>query len=99
MANLLLTARDGYSFGPGSFGEYVMSAPKSYTVGGHGYLSDNPRMAAMFVAAGRGIKKGAKLGRFDNTCVAPTAARLLGCSLPNPDGHVLTEILTEDLSR
>ena len=95
MGNLLLIAKDGYSFGPGAFGEYVMSAPKAYSTGGHGYLSDNPRMAAIFVAAGRGIKKGAKLPVFDNTCVAPTVAKLLGYSLPNTDGRVLNEILAD----
>jgi hypothetical protein len=99
MCNLLLTAKDGYSFGPGSFGEYAMSTSKAYTVGGHGYLSDNPRMTAMFVAAGRGIKKGAKLGLFDNTAVAPTAALLLGRSLPGADGRVLSEILTDPFAK
>jgi predicted AlkP superfamily pyrophosphatase or phosphodiesterase len=95
MGNLLLTAKDGYSFGPGNFGEYVMSTSKAYTVGGHGYMSDNPRMTGMFVAAGRGIKKGAKLGMFDNTSVAPTAAYLLGPAMACADGRILTEILSE----
>jgi arylsulfatase A-like enzyme len=98
MGQLMLTAKDGFSFGPGPFGEYVMSAPKAYTTGGHGYLSDNPRMEAIFVASGRGIKKGAKLWKFDNTCVAPTAAKLLGYTLPGADGHVLNSILTDDAS-
>jgi arylsulfatase A-like enzyme len=48
----------------------------------------------MFIAAGRGIKKGVTLEVFDSIDVAPTAARLLGVELPNVDGKVLSEILS-----
>jgi predicted AlkP superfamily pyrophosphatase or phosphodiesterase len=99
MANLLLTAREGYSFGPGNFGEYVMNTSRSYAVGGHGYLNTDPRMTAIFVASGRGIKPGAKLGMIDNTSVAPTAARLLGQTIPGADGRVLTEILADSTAK
>jgi len=61
--------------------------------GSHGYLSSNPRMNAVFVASGRGIKRGAKLDVIDNRDVAPTMAHLLGQKLPRADGKVLKEIL------
>ena len=48
---------------------------------------------AMFVAVGRGIKRGVKLGVIDNRSVAPTIAHLLGENLPGADGKVLVEIL------
>jgi arylsulfatase A-like enzyme len=50
-------------------------------------------MNAVFVAWGRGIKKGGKVGVVDNIDVAPTAAHLLGQELKNTDGKVLREIL------
>ena len=95
MCNLLLAAKDGYSFGTGAYGTYIVDTSRSYAVGGHGYLSSNPHMLSTFVVAGRGIKRGAKLGIIDNTSVAPTAARLLGHTIPGADGRVLTEVLAE----
>jgi hypothetical protein len=49
----------------------------------------------MFVACGRGIKPGAKLGEIDNKSVAPTIAKLLGIEMPGVDGKVLSEALAE----
>jgi hypothetical protein len=50
-------------------------------------------MNGVFVAWGRGIKPGSKLGEVDSIDVAPTIAVLLGQSLPSADGKVLREIL------
>jgi len=61
--------------------------------GHHGYLASNPKMNAVFVAAGRGIRKGARVGVIDNIRVAPTIAHLLGVELPGARGKVLKEIL------
>jgi len=65
-------------------------------VGNHGYLSSNPKMNALFIAAGRGIRKGEQIGVIDNTSVAPTIAALLGLQIPGADGTVLTDILTKE---
>jgi hypothetical protein len=51
-------------------------------------------MRAIFVAAGKGVKKGTKIGLVENIDVAPTIAHLLGYTLPDVDGRVLTEIFT-----
>ena len=92
MADLILAAKDGYGFSATADGDdYVV--PSTTTIGTHGYLSTHPKMNAIFVAAGAGIKPGAPLKEIDNVDVAPTAARLLGVTLEGVDGRVLTEIL------
>ncbi|HAB15938.1 MAG TPA: alkaline phosphatase family protein [Verrucomicrobiales bacterium] len=95
MANLILVAQPGYAFNnearsDESVTEVTLTAGNQ---GHHGFLSSNPRMNALFVAWGRGIKAGTKLGLIDNIDVAPTIAHLLGVALPGADGHVLRELL------
>ena len=68
------------------------------TAGAHGFFSTEPKMNAIFVAAGAGIKRGAKLSTIDNIDVAPTIARMLGVTLEHASGHVLDEILGETQS-
>ena len=52
-------------------------------------------MNALFIAAGRGIKRAGKIGPVDNVDVAPTIAHLLGQNLAGAEGKVMTEILLE----
>jgi predicted AlkP superfamily pyrophosphatase or phosphodiesterase len=94
MGDFILTPKPGYAFSGIATGDAAVT-PVTLTVGGlgnHGYLSTNPKMNAVFVAAGRGIKRGVKLDVIDNRDVAPTVAHLLGEKFP-ADGKVLTEIL------
>ena len=93
--NLVLSAADGYAFSNTAVGEasLVETSPVTGTIGHHGYLSTNPKMNAVFIAAGRGIRKGAKIGLVENVDIAPTAAHLLGHEMKDVDGKVLTEIL------
>jgi hypothetical protein len=97
VGDLLLSAQDGYAFGTVATGdEEVRPAVIGVNmVGHHGYLSSNPKMNALFIAAGRGIFKGKAIGVIDNTSVAPTVAALLGLQIPSAEGTVLTEILTK----
>jgi hypothetical protein len=67
--------------------------------GHHGYLSRVPKMNASFIAWGRGIKPGAKLGLIENIDVAPNIAALLGQKLPGADGQVLSQMLADDALR
>ncbi len=95
MGDLILVAKPRHGFSNNAGGDEVTS-PVTLTAGSpgnHGYLSSNTNMNALFVAAGRGIKRGVKLGVIDNRTVAPTIAHLLGEGLPNADGKVLVEIL------
>lgn len=93
MADMVIAAKDGYSVGGAFKGDGLIQehAPK----GTHGYLSTEPKMNALFVASGAGIKPGSKLPSVENLDVAPTAAFLLGVPLEKPAGRVLTEILAE----
>jgi predicted AlkP superfamily pyrophosphatase or phosphodiesterase len=95
MGELVLTAKPGYAFSNNSTGEEAVTTAtlNSGGLGSHGYLASNPNMNALFIAVGRGIKRGTKVGLVDNRDVAPTMAHLLGQKLPGADGKVLTEIL------
>lgn len=92
MGALFLTAKDGYAFTAAVGDEPVVDAPAG-SLGAHGYVTSDPEMLALFIAAGRGIKPGVKLDVIETIDVAPTAARLLGVDLPDVDGRVLKEIL------
>ncbi len=95
MGDLVLVPKPGYGFSNNSNGEEAVT-PVTLASGGlgnHGYLNSNPNMNAMFIAGGRGVKRGLKIGLVDNRDVAPTMAHLLGQSLPTADGKVLQEIL------
>jgi hypothetical protein len=50
-------------------------------------------MSGIFIAWGRGIKPGLKLGTVDNIDVAPTIAGFLDQRLATAEGKVLREIL------
>jgi len=72
------------------FGDVVVRAPIGTAIvtattlieGFHGYPSEEPEMAALFVAYGRGVRVGAELGVVSNLSVAPTVLRLLGLPIP-----------------
>lgn len=95
--DLILVADTGYAFSNASIGDdtVVQTDTLKWTIGNHGYLNTDPNMNAVFVAWGRGIKKGARIGVIENIDIAPTAAHLLGQSLPNVQGKVLKEILAD----
>jgi hypothetical protein len=91
MGDLLLVAKAGYAFSD-EFIEDEVVTPLPLSLGSHGYLSSVPQMNGVFVAWGRRIKPGTKLGVVDNIDVAPTVAALLEANLPGADGKVLREI-------
>jgi len=95
MAQMVLAAKEGYAFNNSALGDELVTEVtlEQGNQGHHGYLASNPKMNAVFVAAGRGIKKGARVGVIDNIRVAPTIAHLLGVELPGARGKVLKEIL------
>lgn len=97
MADLVLVAHDGYAVSGSADGEsfVVPQAEGGVSLGNHGYIATNPKMNAVFVASGAGIKSSAKLGLIENIDLAPTIAHLFGQKLPAADGRVLREILAE----
>jgi predicted AlkP superfamily pyrophosphatase or phosphodiesterase len=93
MADLVLSAKDDYSFSSLETGSETIVPARGDGAGSHGYLATNPKMNGMFIAAGREIAKGKKIGMIENIDVAPTIAYLLGENLPHVDGKVLKQIL------
>lgn len=87
----VITAKDGYSYTAATTGEEIVA--KERPTGSHGYVHTNPKMDALFVAGGAGIKKGVRLERIRNIDVAPTIARLLVLPIQDADGQVVEAIL------
>jgi predicted AlkP superfamily pyrophosphatase or phosphodiesterase len=100
MADLVLLAKDGFGFSGRADGDEIVVEGEAAGVpkGSHGFDAGHDKMNAVFVAAGAGLRKGVRLGQIDNLDVAPTAAALLGVSMPANDGRVLTDALTQALS-
>ena len=98
MGALLLSAKDGYAF-TGDVGDVaVVDAPAGGS-GSHGYLANDPDLRALFIASGRGIKRGVMLDDMSTLDLAPTIARLLGLEMNDVEGKVRTELLTVPLPR
>ena len=95
MGDLILFAQDGYLFNNSAAGDEVVTPIVNYS-STHGYLATDPEMDGIFIATGAGIKKGVKLPRVSSLDLAPTIARLLGVTMPEPEGRVIEEILTGD---
>jgi len=92
--DLMLSAADGYSFSGKDDGEAIIletDGPR----GSHGYSPFHDLMGATFVASGAGIKSGVVLEAISNTDVAPTIGAVLGVSMENTEGRVLSGILSE----
>lgn len=87
MCQLLLTARDGYSFSGATGGPVTAAVPQVH--GSHGYLASDPDLDALFIASGYGVKPGALPAKISNVDVAPTIAKLLGVALPTAKGKPL----------
>lgn len=92
MGDLILFADEGYLFNNSAEGEDVVTPVVNYS-STHGYLASDPDMDGIFIASGAGIQKGVKLPRISSLDLAPTIARLLGVTMPEPEGRVIEEIL------
>lgn len=90
MADLVLSAKDGYAFSAAHEGSPVVEVPES---GAHGYLSTDPALNALFVAWGKEIRKGVVLDVANNLDLAPTIASLLGIQMEGATGRKLDAIL------
>jgi predicted AlkP superfamily pyrophosphatase or phosphodiesterase len=95
MGDLMLAAKAGYAFSLEATGDDLVVANSNPSAGSHGFLSTDPRMNALFVASGAGIRAGTRLKTVDNINVAPTIAKLLDVTLESAAGRELAEILKE----
>jgi len=94
MGDLILYPKAGYAFKNDAGGDAVITPSVNYG-GTHGYLASDPELDGIFIASGRGIRKGVVIPRMANLDVAPTAAKLLDLRLPEIEGRVLDEILDQ----
>lgn len=93
MGDLVLYPKPGYAFRNDAGGDAAVVPAVNYG-GTHGYFNGDPELDGIFIASGRGIRKGVVLDRVSNLDAAPTMARLMGLDLPATDGRVLEEILS-----
>ncbi len=98
MGALVLTAKEGYSFNAAAGDPIVIDATEG-SLGAHGYVSTDPDLQALFIAAGRGIKPGVTLPSVDTVDIAPTAARLLGIEMKDVQGKVIEDALASPVTR
>jgi predicted AlkP superfamily pyrophosphatase or phosphodiesterase len=93
--DLLIVAKDGYGVsGTAEGDEFVATGAESrVSAGSHGFVSTEPKMNAVCVLSGAGIRSGAQLKDVENIDIAPTAARLLGLTGFSTDGRELKDAL------
>ena len=87
---LFLTAKPDYALEGGETGPLVTP---SVGHGTHGYSNTDPKMGALFVAWGEGIRSGVHLESMKNLDVAPTVASILKLKMKDVEGRVLIDIL------
>jgi predicted AlkP superfamily pyrophosphatase or phosphodiesterase len=87
VADVMFEAAPGYCYGDGADGEEEHGAPKY--LGTHGQRPVYADNAAFFLAAGAGVRRGARLGAIRSRDVAPTVAAALGLRMGPVDGVVL----------
>ena len=95
----ILVAKDGYGVSGSVTGETLVASYQEArtSLGSHGFLAKLPKMNAMCIISGAGVRGGVKLKGINNTAIAPTIARLLDLKYEYADGKPLLEAL-EDLS-
>jgi predicted AlkP superfamily pyrophosphatase or phosphodiesterase len=89
--DVLVEAAPGYMLSDEARGEDEHGPPRYR--GTHGQRPHHEDNHALFVAAGRGIKRGVTLGRITSRDVAPTLTALLELPPAPAEGRVLTDIL------
>jgi predicted AlkP superfamily pyrophosphatase or phosphodiesterase len=90
--DVVVAVRDGYDVGRADSGELVVDTDATH-LGHHGALNTEPSMRALFLAWGRGVTPGVRLGDVRAIDVAPTIAEWLGVALPTADGVSLASRL------
>ncbi len=95
--DLILVAKDGYGVSGSAEGETFVTSQEAgrISLGSHGFLATYPRMNALCVLSGRGIRRGAIVPTAENISIAPTAAKLLGLENYQADGKPLNTLLEE----
>ena len=89
--NAILIAKDGYAVSGAVTGETLVAPfdEARTSLGSHGFLARLPKMKAMCILSGAGVRSGVKLPEINNTAIAPTIAKLLGIKYRHADGKPL----------
>jgi predicted AlkP superfamily pyrophosphatase or phosphodiesterase len=97
---LMLEAKKGYYFLNDIEGEIIrkilpneVGRVPHLTKSTHGYLPFKQDYTTVFMASGKGIKKGVLVDKMSLVDEAPTMAKLLGIKLKDTDGRVIEELL------
>jgi predicted AlkP superfamily pyrophosphatase or phosphodiesterase len=93
MADMVLSAKSGYSFSDSLTGNMIVTPKTDEVKGTHGYDPNEAGLHGTFVAWGAGVQPAKTLGTINNTDVAPTLAVLLGLKMQDTDGKVLVDAL------
>jgi predicted AlkP superfamily pyrophosphatase or phosphodiesterase len=84
MAFLAMDPVKGFGFGNNLFGPKVT---ESTSKGAHGYNPEVPEMHPSFILSGAGVEKCNSLEGVRIEDVGPTAAALLGATIPEAQGE------------
>jgi predicted AlkP superfamily pyrophosphatase or phosphodiesterase len=88
--DLLLEAASGFMLSDRADGDAELGAPRYR--GTHGQRPHHADNQALFLAAGRGVERGVRLGPISSRDVAPTLTMLLELPPAPAEGRVLAEI-------
>jgi predicted AlkP superfamily pyrophosphatase or phosphodiesterase len=89
--DVLVEAAPGYMLSDEARGDEEHGVPKYR--GNHGQRPTYPDNRAVFIAAGRGVKRGVTLGTITSRDVAPSLGALLDLAPMPAEGRILTELL------
>jgi len=91
----ILVAADGYAVAGSVEGETLVTSntEAKTSLGSHGFISTLPKMKALCVISGAGIRPGTHLPTVENIDIAPTIAASRNLNYPHSDGKPLAEAL------
>ena len=86
-----MVAADGYTVSGSVDGETLVASniEAKTSIESHGFLSTLPKMKALCVLSGAGIRPGSHLPTVENIDIASTIAELLDIKYPTSDGKPL----------
>ena len=97
----IVVAKDGYGVSGNVTGETLVATYQEArtALGSRGFLAKSPKMKAMCILSGAGIRPGGKIQEIDNTAIAPTIARLLGLKYDYAEGQPLSNAFEPSVGR
>jgi predicted AlkP superfamily pyrophosphatase or phosphodiesterase len=91
-AALMLDGAAGYTFGGAFTGPEIHDTAFTYR-GTHGYLPTKPQMRASLIVFGEKARAGSHIPLARMIDIGPTAAEVLGLSIPREEGHPISALV------